>query len=121
MYLFPLKKALLFSLSCILFLSCKKDSNSTTGNQVVTGILTYSSPAGDGAGLVYTTNSGELLLFNNEIPDTVRPDVYYQDFLDIPTVLTFQDTGELGCTSGMLPCYEQKKIRIVHEIKIEKR
>ena len=84
------------------------------------GVLTYSEPALDGAGLTYTTSGGEILLFKNEIPGGIAPNIYYKDLLGVPTILTFQDTGELGCTAGMIPCDEQKKLRVVDVVNLVK-
>jgi len=103
-----------------MFFACKKDAKPNTGNLIVTGVLTYSNPAIDGIGLTYTTHNGESLLFKNEIPAGIAPDIYYKDFLGIPTILTFLDTGEKGCTAGLIPCDEQTKLRIVDVIKLEK-
>jgi hypothetical protein len=114
-----LKKLILFFLACALIFSCKKEAKPNNNNEVVTGILTYSNPAIDGQGLIYTTDKGELLLFKNEIPNNITPDTYYKNFLGLHTILTFQDTGDKGCTSGLIPCDEQTKLRIVNMIKLE--
>jgi hypothetical protein len=103
----------------MLIFSCKKEAK-PDNNEVTTGILSYSSPAIDGQGLIYTTDKGELLLFDNIIPGNIAPDTYYKDFLGIHTILTFQDTGEKGCLSGLVPCDDQTKLRIVNEISLMK-
>jgi hypothetical protein len=115
-----LKKIIFFLLACVLIFSCKKEAKPNNNNEVATGILRYSSPAIDGEGLVYATDSGELLLFKNEIPNNIAPDIYYKDYLGIHTILTFQDTGEKGCTTGLIPCDDQTKHRIVNEVSLVK-
>ena len=90
------------------------------GSELTTGTLYYSDPAVDGAGLFYQTDKGENLLFKNEFSDDHTQYLHYKDLVGLHSRLTFSDTGESGCTRGMIPCPQQTPLRIVKELKLEK-
>jgi hypothetical protein len=110
--------ALILSLS---FISCKKEDKNTPSNaQTVTGILRYYSST---AGYVkdklrYETDGTETLLFY----DADSYDYYqyqkYQTSVDIHSTLTYEDTGETGCSLGLqaTPC--TYPLRVVKVIKL---
>ena len=89
-------------------------------SQVISGTLYYSDPAVDGGGLIYGTDDKESILFKNEFSDYYTEYLYYKDFVGIHSRLTYRDTGETGCTLGMVPCAEQHKLRIFQVLKLER-
>jgi hypothetical protein len=88
-------------------------------SQKISGVLHYSDPAVDGAGLTYVTDKGETLLFENEFSDQHSQYLKYKNFIDIHSSLTYQDSGTTGCPASMIPDYcLQHPMRIVAVIKL---
>jgi hypothetical protein len=115
-----MKKLLFFFILFSLFFSCKKESKPPAGSQVVSGTLYYSDPAVDGAGLFYETDSEENLIFKEDTSDIYSQYIKYKNFVGIHSRLTFTDTGETGCLSGMIPGPCSHPLRIVKVVKLEK-
>ena len=117
-----MKKILFFFLVLAFVISCKKNCGSmqSKDSQVTSGTLYYSDPAVDGPGLFYVTDGKESILFKNEFADYYTEYLHYKDLVGVHSQLTYKDTGETGCTLGMVPCEQQHKLRIVQVLKLEK-
>jgi hypothetical protein len=113
-----MKKYIFFILFSLIFISCKKSNPASETS--VTGVLLYSEPAADGAGLVYYADNNERLLFKNHYADEYTEYLAYKDRADTESRLTYTFSGETGCTSGMTPCSEQHKLRVVEVISLVK-
>jgi hypothetical protein len=91
------------------------------GSQKISGVLHYSHPAVDGAGLTYLTDKGETLLFKNQSSDLYSQYLKYKNFVDLHTLLTYQDSGSTGCPASMIPDYcAQHPMRIVIVLQLVK-
>jgi hypothetical protein len=91
-----------------LFFSCKKEVRQPEERKYVSGILHYSDPAVDGAGLYYETVKGELLIFKNEFADGYTRYLHYQDMVEVPSRLVYTNTGDSSCLGGIAgPCTNQ--------------
>jgi hypothetical protein len=118
---FFMKKLLLLFFGVLLICSCKKNNSPAPQQEVVSGTLRYSNPAFDGAGLYYTTDSAETLIFK-DYTVSMSPDMdpKYSDFINVHSRLMYTWGGEKGCTVGMntAPC--TNNLRKVVVIKLEK-
>jgi len=104
----------------LLGFSCKKEDHSSKTLQTH-GTLYYSDPAVDGAGLFFTTDQSENILFKNEDADYYAQYLHYKDFVGSHCRLTYEDEGAKGCPPSMDPGYCQTHgWRIVKVKKIEK-
>ena len=117
-------KKLLFLFICLaVFYSCKKENkkpSGPSGQQIITGTLRYSDPAVDGAGLYYETDSAEVLIIKDDTANMESREPKYIDFVNIHSRLTFTDSGEKGCLSGMMPGPCTNRHRLVTVNKLEK-
>ncbi len=100
--------------------SCKKTNNQAPIQQSVTGELRYSDPAADGLGLYYVTDSTESLVIVDDTANLTSLDPKYSDFVNVHSRLTFTDSHERGCLSGMIPGPCANPLRKVRVNKLEK-
>jgi hypothetical protein len=118
-----MKKIFFFFIVCSFFISCKKNcgSKEPPGSQKISGVLHYSDPAVDGAGLIYETDKGENLLFKNEFSDLHTQYLKYKNLLEVHSSLTYENTGTTGCPASMIPDYcAQHPLAIVVVIQLVK-
>jgi hypothetical protein len=117
-----MKKILYFFIILFIFCSCKKDSKpfSSEGSQMVSGVLFWYDPAVDGTCLYYQIENGEQLILKEDTLTMYDLHVKYKDFIGIYSRLTYTDTGDSSCLSGMIagPCLHP--LRVVAVQKLEK-
>ena len=102
-------------------ISCKKEDNNTPSDAVtVTGTLRY---YGSSAGYVkdklrYETDGPETLLFYDADSYDYNQYLKWRSSVDIHSTLTYEDTGETGCSLGLqaTPC--TYPLRVVKVIKL---
>ena len=110
-------------------LSCMKStspSSQTTapalkpGELLTSGILNYGCVCLDGGGVRYSTDNNHILVFDDS--STIRPDNYddsmttkYKDFLNVHTLLVYQNTGRTRCDYGDIAnqCITDTVVKIV--------
>jgi len=111
-----MKKILLFFIFCAVLFSCIKKSFRPERRQA-TGYLYYYSPALDGAGLYFLTDSGlnmhqEYLYFYNDSGDLFLNYDQFKDSIGLHLQVDYLDEGRRGCPF----C----QVRSTHQIRIVK-
>jgi hypothetical protein len=115
-----MRKLLFFFICIAVFYSCKKENIQPVSQEVTTGFLRFSDPAYDGLGLYYDTDSAETIIIKDDTANLISRDPKYSDFVNIHSRLTFTDSSERGCLSGMAPGPCAHMLRKVRVNKLEK-
>jgi hypothetical protein len=102
----------------IAIISCKKESKTPSDAQVVTGTLRYYPSSADKDKIRFETDGPESLLIYDARSYDYSQVQAYKTSLDIHATLTYEDTGETGCTLGLQASPCTYPLRVVKVIKL---
>jgi hypothetical protein len=115
-----MRQLLIIFVGLAVLYSCKKENTKRVSGGVTTGFLRFSDPAYDGVGLYYETDSAETIIIKDDTVNLTSRDPKYSDFVNIHSRLTYTDSSERGCLSGMAPGPCAHPLRMVRVNKLEK-
>jgi hypothetical protein len=113
-----IKKFLLFFIVCSMLFSCSKKSTHLSPVQA-TGYLYFQSPASDGAGLYFLTDSSqnvhpETLYFYNDSGDLFLNYDEFKDSIGLHLRLTYLDEGRRGCPfCQVIPAPQERIVKLI--------
>jgi hypothetical protein len=117
-------KVFIFSLFVLSYAGCKKncglpkdgtipkEDSLPAGTLQAAGVLHYDHFP-DGWGLYYQTDSSEYLILKNNFSGDSAQYQHYKVFVNLHTILRYQDHGETGCLYGIGPSCGHKIVEVV--------
>ena len=102
----------------VAFISCKKGNNTPSDAQTTKGTMRYYPTNLDKAKIRFETDGPESFLIYDA--DSTYNDQYmlYKTSFDLHATLTYEDTGETGCTLGLQASPCTYPLRVVKVIKL---